>query len=531
VAAERDTPRPAVVLVADRTLSAGYRVLLEGMFATMQTTRTPWWLLRRVLSPPVPTDGSGRAAAAPLGLRRVEASLLADGRLGRSDVVCTTPEALPRLLGPWTRAVGISSGDPLGGGMSNTTTRPLCGGRLYTQVWTERMLRRIRRAKRRHGFGVLAGGPGAWQWAHQHHEARRQGIDVVFEGPFERRGPGLLARLLDGRDAPPHVRETATAVEAVRPIRAPSVMGVLELSRGCGRGCRFCASAERPMDHLPERTILADLAANIAGGATSVVCGSEDVFRYGARGGRLDFERLRRLLERMREVGGRSFMQIDHANVTSVLQLSDAQLREVRRLLGRDGLADGLWLNLGAESANGALVAANAPGKIAPFRADDWPEMVRQAAARLTDAGFFPLFSIILGLPGETPADVRDTLALVRDLARRRCAVLPIFHEPVAADARAAGQAFGLADLRPDHLELFAACYQITLRRLPRLMYDNQRAGGVGRARRALLQGLGRGERLRWRRRFRRLRRRIERTAEPAAGAPVGGKVAVDGAR
>ena len=505
--------RPAVVLVADRTLSARYKVLFEGIFATMQTSKAPEIAMRYLLSPKMPVDSGGRAHAAPLGLRRVQSSILDQTELGPDDVVCTTPEALGRLLGPWTKAVCVSSSDPLGQGMSNTTTTAFWSGELYTARWTRRMMDQIKAAKDKYGFTVVAGGAGAWQWARSAEAVESQGIDVVFEGYFEQLGPQMVSDIAAGRSVESHIVAKGTSADRIRPITGASMLGIVELSRGCGNGCGFCTMGNVKMEHLPHDTILSDLQTNVSSGFTSVVSGSEDFFRYGAASGKINFEALRGLLEEMKRIDGLGFMQIDHGNISSVLQYEDDQLREIRRLLTWSRKSDFLWVNMGVESANGRLVAANGSGKMAPYDPADWGDMVRDAVDKMIRTGFYPVLSVILGLPGETPDDVASTLQLARDLIAKNVVIFPIFYEPQTAS----NEAFSVQSMTADHLALYTACYENNFKRVPDLFWDNQRAGGVSWFKRALLQMLGKTEVRAWRKNFRGIAKQIAaRTGEPA---------------
>lgn len=487
----------ALVLTADRTLTARYDVLLDGMFACSQTTTTPSLLMNALLLRRAFHHDS-RAQLAPLGLRRIEAALCAGG-LDPADVVVVDDAHLRDAVGPRTRAVAISTGEPAGLGMSSTTMAGIAGGTIYPQEMFARLARHARRliSDRAPEARLVLGGPGAWQLADDPSARRALGIDHVVIGHAEGNAAEIFTAILDGRDLPEVIPGRPVPADAIPPIRAPTTMGVVEISRGCGLGCDFCAIARTPMEHLPPDTILADTRTNIAGGVTSIAVLSEDLFRYGGRGIHCNPDALLTLLRSLRGVDGVRLVQADHAGIASVAQYSDAELAEVRRLLVGDTASTRPWLNLGVETASGPLLEANGGRpKMGGAPAHEWADLCAQQLRRLCATGFIPMASLVVGLPGETQQDVERTLAWVRSLREQPLTVFPVLHAPID------GAPPPISQLTRLHWQLIRECYELNFKWVPRMYADSQAGAGVPGARRLLFQILARAQTVQWRARL-----------------------------
>lgn len=484
-----------VVLTADRTSMADYGALFGAMVSASQTTTTPGLLHNAVLAPSVSTDGL-RVEKAPLGLRRIEAALTNDG-FDVEEVAIVRPEDLEAAVGPQTRIIGFASGDPLGIGMNSSTMEAVAGGTIATRSRFRELAERVEvlREAAPHARTVV-GGPGAWQLAGNDSVRADLGVDHVVTGPCESNVAGIFRRIIDDPDARASFEGKCPDASGIPRIRGATAMGSVEVSRGCGLGCRFCTLRGIPMQHLPRDTILADAQCNLDAGVRSVSLITEDVFRYGSSPGGVEPDALIGLLRQLRSLDGLTMIQTDHSNINSVAAYSDDQLREVHRLMagGPDG-AEILWLNLGVETAAGDLLARNGAGhKMGDCPPEEWGDFCMVQIHRLERAGFFPLVSLVLGMPGETPEHVRRTLRWVEQLQGRRAAVFPVFYAPV----NGRDDAFGHDDMTELHWKLFRTCYHLNFRWVPRICWDNQSQAGVGLPRRLAMQAMTRAGKFWW---------------------------------
>lgn len=490
----RKTNGYQVVLTADRTLMADYTLLFDGMLAASQTTTTPSLIMNALLLPRS-KGGSVRARVAPLGLRRIEAALI-EGGFDPAEVAVVDHAHLRDAIGPTTRVVGVSSGEPCGLGMNTSTMTAIAGGEIYPLAMFRKLMSEVRRllGARSPSAKVILGGPGAWQVAAGESARADLGIHHVVMGYAEGNIAAIFREIISGESMPAVIEGKGVPGPDVPRIRGAATMGVVEISRGCGLGCSFCTIAGEPMSHLPASAIIEDVRTNVAAGATSIGALSEDFFRYGASGMKVEPHALISLLEQLREVDGLRLIQIDHVNVLSAARFSDEELNTVHGLLVGSNRHRYPWVNIGIETASGRLLQANGGSAKMGCAADEWAGFCAEQVRRLCRAGFFPMASLMIGLPGETPDDVRATLAWVEDLRKERISVFPMLNAPI--DGAPPPNPRGLSPL---HWRLIKTCYRLNFKWVPRMYWDNQTGAGVGLLRRCVMQLLGRGQMLQWR--------------------------------
>ncbi len=384
----------------------------------------PRFLVTRGLAPPLRTDEHGRVSIAPYAIRKVEAALYMAG-FSEDDVIVTTPERLSYVVGPSTRIVAVHVLDPFGLAPVPYTLRLLMGGGdSWTKVLFLEFMRKVRKLKERYGFKVVVGGPGTWQlrevW-------RDLGIDVLIHGEGEVLFPEICKRILAGEDLVGEFDAGSVPLELIPAIRYPSRQGAVQITRGCPRRCRFCNPTMFNFRSMPLDLIAREVEVNKRAGYRHAELITEDGFLYGARGVMVNRDAVRSLIKLLREhdVTG----DFAHVSISGILQAPD--LVEEWTLFARHSEKNPYLPQIGLETGSVRLLKTYMAGKPAPFRAEEWHRMAIEATSIMNEYYWYPCYTLVLGLPGETEEDVYATIDLVRKLKGTRCWIFPLAFIPM----------------------------------------------------------------------------------------------------
>jgi radical SAM superfamily enzyme YgiQ (UPF0313 family) len=413
-----------------------------------------------------------RSRFAPYGLRKVEALLLDNG-FDETEVAVVHPSNLKHFVGSDTRVVGVSSMDPLGIAYVSLTYSNMfaLGSEPRNRREFRDLLRKspIAKVRDRGQAKVIVGGAGAWQVAGK--TARQTlGIDCVITGEVSPHLVEIFHDAINGKPLPTSdVGGVLKSPEAIPRIRGGSIHGAVEITRGCGRGCQFCSPTQRGRFSLPLNHILQEVQVNADSGNEMIILATEDLFLYGLESPKFFPNRkaIVNLIENLVKVQGIHYIQPAHIALAPVVADPKcteevAELLITRARYKRQGKPY-VTAEAGIETGSVRLFKRRMAGKALPFKAEEWPEIVKQAIGILNDNQWFPLTTWLVGLPDEEEEDVIATLELLDDMRGMNLFVTPLLWVPLRPSILSEGSRPQIEALTDLQWEVFTRSWKFNL--------------------------------------------------------------------
>ncbi len=455
------------VITVDRTLMSDHHGKeFIGFMTTSPAVGLPEWLWMWIAAPKPRVDEYGRPYAAPYGLRKVEAALQNAG----FKAAVIDPDHIHRYL-KHAKALMIGHHDffafcaPSNVWWAVTKREPV-NRKYFMKLMDSKPVREFKQR----GGKLIMGGPAAWQWLHVEDLWERWGVDTVIDGEAEKVIVDIAQKILDGEPLPKYIYvapHEVPRIEEIPLIRAPSVNGLVEIMRGCPRGCKFCSVTLRPLRYIPIEMIVKEIRINKRGGVTHALLHSEDVLLYGANGVIPREEPLMKLHQAVAKEG--VTLGWSHVSLAAVVA-AQRNGRIVTKLMDFIKSAfeqDYIGVQTGIETGSPRLAKIIMPGKAAPYSPEQWPEIVEEAFAIMAENDIIPAATIILNLPEETIDDIVKTMELLDRLKPYPSLVVPMYFVPmgVLKDKRA------LLNFRikPEHIEIMWKCLEHSLYWAPKL--------------------------------------------------------------
>ncbi len=390
-----------IILTTDETLTSTYHdVPLLDFLGCAPYDKLPKWVFR-LFDTQLP-DENGLLSQAPYGLRKVEAALLRDG-FGRDEVVIAHPRAVERFIDENTTVVALYEMDPLGlGPVSMMFTN---GGqwRNYTSVKFRELVGRINRVRERKNlkFKLVVGGPGAWQLDFRREERERLGIDHVVIGEVDHVAGELFRDIESGVADETILVRGWPRVEQIPAIVAPSYKGLVEVMRGCGRGCRFCEPNLRVARYMPLKRIDEEIRLNVSNGIDHAWLHSEDIFLYRVEDRKNFYPNAEAVVE-LFEVARKYTRNVNPTHGTVAGALAVPSMIEAISHLVDAGPKHWVGIQVGFETASPELIGKYMNNKMKPFSPEEWPWVLLNGTYVFNRNYWFPAYTTILGLPGDT---------------------------------------------------------------------------------------------------------------------------------
>ncbi|MFI5176908.1 MAG: hypothetical protein ACHQKY_18780, partial [Terriglobia bacterium] len=261
----------------------------------------------------------GQAKYVPHGLRIIESLLLQ--KFSPDDIAVCYTDQLDLFVGDQTQVVGIHAHNPLGITFATDVYVHLYG-RYQEPVNAYEFRRMITHPvlkQHKSHMKIIVGGPGSWQIEKKNLQDEWL-IDTIVDGEAEDVALPLFEAAMRGEALPRRVAGHSPQLESIPRIRHRATLGVVEITRGCGRGCQFCSVALRRGKSIPLEHILDNVRTQVAEGADSILLTTEDLFLYD-QGPRFETNvpALKRLFKSVAAVPGVNYIALTHGTMAPIV--------------------------------------------------------------------------------------------------------------------------------------------------------------------------------------------------------------------
>jgi radical SAM superfamily enzyme YgiQ (UPF0313 family) len=443
-----------IILTADKTLLSEYNKHMFIGFAACGPKVIPTWLYSRLFCPPVEEE-NGQLKYGHCGQRKLEAALIQHG-FQPDDIAVVPPEKIGQIIDGETKVLGITTHDPLGLGPASSTFGDLANRETFTSIFFHKII--ANPALRNHSVKVIVGGAGAWQLADERIMAKYR-IDGVVLGEGEITGVDVIAKAVHDEPFPRISQGEVVPLEQIPLIKKPTLNGLIEICRGCGRGCRFCNPTMMNYRCQSIDRILEEVKLNINAGTGGVILHAEDILRYKTKGFVPNEKEVVFLFEEVKKITDHiGFSHFAHASVASNENLIE-RISEIIQTGSK--VCPFVSAQVGIESGSPRMIAKYMKGKAKPFTPQQWPEMILQSHKILKDNHWVPVNTLIFGLPGEEPDDILKSKEMVENLSEYKSIIIPLFFVPIGNLTRQ--DFFTVKNMRSEHWMLLEVCINHTI--------------------------------------------------------------------
>ena len=460
----------------------------EGFFIQMGMASMPIWM-EGIMNKRYPRwreleyNQDGAAQSMPAGIRLLETSLLRS--FSPEEIIACYPGDLHKFVGPKTRVVAVSTHNPLGVTFAAGVYTSVFGTSKHpiNSHYSRQLFLSLKESPWRKNFKVIVGGSGAWQIAEKN-SFEELGIDCIVEGRSESAETlDLFRKAIQGEDLPQRIE--VTHPKDRKSILTPAkrtTFGVVEMTTGCGRRCRFCLPDLSPQMDLPKENIMAAVHANVREGNKQISLATEDMFIWGQVQTDTPFcfpnrEALLDLYAEIVNTPGVEQHLLSHSTMAPAVvdpilikKLSDLLLNKSPvhlPIFSTHPHKKILSPLVGFETASVPLAKKIMPGKAAPFPIEEWPSVFIQGLTIMNRNNWFPVATLMIGSPGETDEDTKATLDFIYEVERRKLfaffvpSIFTPLHDTKMAEQKGVAETQQLSSLQ---WQLMMKCWKMNIR-------------------------------------------------------------------